>query len=123
MTDARVGRPPIEINEALCKEAELLASHGLTIKQIALSLGIGESTVYEKKARFPEFSEAITRGQAAGIQAVSNALFEKAMSGDFPSIRYFLNNRDPDNWGDRKEFRVEGGVTWLDHESRLELLR
>jgi len=73
-----MGRPPIEITSELCKNAEALASQGLTLKQIANVLRMGESTLHEKKADFLEFAEAIKRGQDKGVAVVVNAMFENA---------------------------------------------
>ena len=55
----KVGRPLIIIDEDICAKAEALSSKGLTMQQIADSLGIGLSTIYEKYEEYPEFLEAI----------------------------------------------------------------
>ena len=95
------GRPPFEINDTVCKKAEALAAQGLTMDQIAAVLGIGVRTVYEKQAEYPQFSQAITDGRAKGIATISNALFQNAKKGDTQAQKYYLNNRDKDNWKDR----------------------
>ena len=92
----------IEITDELCKKAETLAAQGLTVEQMASVLGIGQSTFYEKQAKYPEFLEAIEDGRAKGIATITNALFSKARKGDFPSMKYYLNNRDRENWNDAK---------------------
>lgn len=97
-----VGRPLIEITEEICKKAETLAAQGLTMPQIALSLGMGHSTLYEKKESYPEFSEAIETGRAKGIATITNALFSNAKKGDTQAQKYYLNNRDNANWKDRQ---------------------
>lgn len=94
------GRPRIDIDDAMCKKAEKLATQGLTMVQIASVLGMGESTLHEKKARFLDFSEAIKKGKAKGIASITNSLFNKALSGSETSMIFYLKNRDPENWED-----------------------
>lgn len=102
------GRPEIEITDELCKKAETLAAQGLTVKQMASVLGMGESTFYQKQARYLEFLEAVEDGKAKGIATITNALFNKAKKGDTQSIKYYLNNRDRDNWKDRVDSTMSG---------------
>lgn len=96
-----LGRPPFEITEEVIKKAAYLASTGLPLVHIAASLGIHRDTLNEKRKAFPEFSAALERGKADSISDVVCALFENAKGGDFPSQKYFLNNRDPEHWKDR----------------------
>jgi len=102
------GRPPIKITKALCKKAERLAAQGLTQEQIASVLGMGKTTLYDKQAKYPEFSNAIQSGRDKGIKEVTNALFQKAKKGDVSAQKYFLNNRDNPNWKDRTENTLQG---------------
>jgi hypothetical protein len=83
-------KPEIEID---LEEVERLASLGLTQEQIAASLGIGQTTLYKRKRESADFEGAIKRGQAKGIGAVANKLYEKAMSGDVASLIFFLKAR------------------------------
>lgn len=68
----------IAITDAVCRKAESLAAQGLTMKQIASVLGMGETTIYEKVKVFPKFREAIKRGQNVGVGVIVNAMFENA---------------------------------------------
>lgn len=97
------GRPKIIPDEAMCKKAESLAAQGLTLEQIAITLGISYDTLNEKKKEFSDFSDAIAEGKAKGIATVTNALFNKAKDGDVPAMKYYLNNRDNGNWKDKVE--------------------
>ena len=85
------------------KRAETLASQGLSKKQIAHCLGIGESTLFEKQKKDPEFMEALKRGRAAGLETVTNALMENALTGNVTAQIFYLKNRDPDKWQDRRQ--------------------
>jgi transcriptional regulator with XRE-family HTH domain len=97
------GRPKFEITEKITIKAEKFAKQGLTLEQIAHNLGISYDTLNERRKENPEFSEAIERGKSKGIEVITNALFEKAESGDVSAIKYFLNNRDNNNWKDKIE--------------------
>ena len=95
------GRPAIPITKAKCESAKVLAAQGLTLRQIAANLGMAYQTLNEKSKEYSDFSDAIAEGKAIGIKAVTNALYDKAVDGDVPAMKYFLNNRDNDNWKDR----------------------
>ena len=73
-----VGRPKFEINEEVLQRAERLMAQGLTKEQCARALGVSVSTFQLYQAENSEFSEAIKRGEALGIEEVTNALFENA---------------------------------------------
>ena len=97
----KVGRPKFVVTKEMCQKAEDYASQGLTSEQIALALGIGESTLYDKQNEFTEFGEAIKRGRGRGIQRVTNKLYEKALEGDNTAMIFYLKNRA--GWQDKIE--------------------
>lgn len=103
------GRPPFEITPALLKKVEKFASLGLTEEQIAINLGWSVTTLIKKKKKYVEFVEAIQRGKAKGISAVSNAVFESAMSGNVSNQQFYLKNRAPDQWEDVSKRVVSEG--------------
>jgi hypothetical protein len=88
-----VGQPPIEITQEMIVKAHEMASHGLTQEQIASCLGMGLSTLYEKKINYPELADAIKRGKDKGINMVANALFENAMNGEKVAQIFYLKAR------------------------------
>lgn len=90
----------IEITDELLAKAEALAAQGLTQAQIAKSLGMGESTLYEKIKEFPEFLKALDGGKAKGLAKVSTALFKLIDAGHFPAVRFYLITRDKENWSE-----------------------
>jgi len=108
------GRPKaIDITPQVLTQVEGLAAQGLTKEQIALSLGVSYVTLNEYQKDNPDFLEAIKRGQAKGIATVTNALFNKAKSGDNVSMIFYLKNRDPDNWEDvqKRNLNVDGAIS------------
>lgn len=80
-------KPRKKIN---AKRVEQLAARGLSNEQIAVSIGVSPSTLYSKKKENIELEEAIARGRAAGIEEVSNTLFQKAVEGDNTCIIFYL---------------------------------
>jgi len=90
-------------------EVEALAAQGLTHEQIALSLGIGTSTLYAKKATDPEILEALKRGKAKGIAKVSNALFKNAtVNNNLGAQVFYLKNQA--GWKDKIEQEHNGSL-------------
>lgn len=97
-----VGRPRFEITDEVLLNVENLMTKGLTKEQAAGMLGVSVSTFMLHQSENSEFSEAIKRGQARGIDAVTNALFENAtVDRNVPSIIFYLKNRA--GWVDKQE--------------------
>jgi len=86
-----IGRPPWIPPDP--EKVESLASRGLTMEQIADCLGIGLSTLYEKKNEYVDFAEAIKRGQAKGISIVANSLYESAKNGNTTAQIFYMKCR------------------------------
>jgi len=125
-TKRKVGRPKFEITEAIIKKAEDYAAKGLTAEQIAMVLGISETTFYERQAENAEFAEALKRGRGTGIANVTNALYEKAtVDKDNTAMIFYLKNRA--GWVDKQETTttVENrhviDLTGIDNESLKQL--
>ena len=98
----------IEIN---ADKVESLAVQGLTMDQIASCLGCATSTLYNRMGSELEVLEAIKRGRAKGIATVSNALFQSAKGGNITAQIFYLKNRSPEDWKDRRETELSGEVS------------
>ena len=97
-----VGRPKFEITDEVLLNVENLMTKGLTKEQASGMLGVSLSTFMLHQSENSEFSDAIKRGQARGIDAVTNALFEKAtIDRDNTAMIFFLKNRA--GWVDKQE--------------------
>lgn len=101
---AKRGRKPIDIDPV---EVERLAAQGLNEEQIAASLGVNWKTLKARKTKLVEFSEALKRGKAVGITQVTNALFKNALEGNVGAQIFFLKNRDPENWADKRKIEAD----------------
>lgn len=54
---------------------------GLTDEELAKAMEISPSTLYDWRQKYPEISEAITRGRGGALVLIKNALFERARGG------------------------------------------
>lgn len=98
---------------------------GLTDEQIAENCGIAVRTLYEWKSKHPQIMQALKKGKAWADTEVENALFRRAtgydyeettwedgkktkvvkkhVPGDVTAQIYWLKNRRPDLWRDRRD--------------------
>ena len=65
---------------------------GLTDKQIASNMEIRESTFYDWKKKFAEFSETLKKGRSQSVEILENTMFKKA-NGFYENDNYY----PPDN--------------------------
>lgn len=114
------------------------ARDGLTDEQIAKNLGISKDTFYQYKKQHPDFSETLKRGKEVVDREVENALFQRAMGYEYeedtvitnpdgsqviktvtkkmaPDVTaqiFWLKNRKPAEWRDKRDVQVEGNMTF-----------
>lgn len=86
------------------------ARDGLSDEQIAHNMGITPSTLYEWKKKYPEISEALKKGKEVADIEVENALHELALSGNITAIIFWLKNRMPEKWRDKRDVDLGGEV-------------
>lgn len=101
------------------------ARDGLTDEQIAKNMRINVSTLYDWKKKYSEISEALKKGKEVVDFEVENALLKKALGyktteqkltkdglvvevekevpGDVTAQIFWLKNRRPDKWKDKRE--------------------
>ena len=98
------GRPLMKFD---LERVEELASRGLSLKQLAIALGVNLKTIQKHKKINQELQAAIDLGRAKGLAEVSNSLFESATGGNVTAQIFYLKNRSPDDWRDRFENKVD----------------
>ncbi len=98
-------KPTIKLDPA---DVERLAEQGLTLEQIASSLGVSYSTLNRRKQETEDLEEALKRGREKGIAKVTNALFENAMSGNVTAQIFYLKCRA--GWSTTDKLEVSGGA-------------
>jgi len=104
LAPGQAGRPLKKFN---LEKVEDLASRGLSQKQLAIAMGINLKTLQKHRKLDQELQSSIDRGRVKGLADVSNSLFENALGGNVAAQIFYLKNRDPDNWRDRFENRID----------------
>ncbi len=115
---------------------EAWARDGLTDEQIANNIGINRGTLYDWKKKYPDISNALKRGKEVIDIEVENALYKRAVGYAYVETKtekdadgsvkttqtikevvpdvtaqiFWLKNRCPDKWRDRRETELSGEV-------------
>ncbi len=91
------------------------------MKQIADCLSVGRSTLYDRMKSDSDVSDAIKRGRSKGVATITNALFQSAKNGNVTAQIFYLKNRDPEKWRDRRELEHSGHTsTTVEHKAAAE---
>jgi len=120
---AKVGRPSLYDPKLHPKLAFWLAQAGLTDEQIAEEIAIHTDTLYQWRKVHPEFSEALKEGKATPDDEVEAALLRRAKGfkyveqgkervalPDTTACIFWLKNRRPSDWRDKREHDVTGNI-------------
>ena len=111
---------------------EAWARNGLTDEQIAENMGISCSTLYDWKNKYSDISESLKKGKEVVDVLVENALFKRALGYEYKEVTkedgvttkvvtkhmppdttaqiFWLKNRRPDLWRDRKNIDMNAKV-------------
>jgi len=101
------GRPTLYDSNYHPNQAYRSALLGLKDPEIAVTIGIAESTLNLWKNEHPEFIESLKSGREKADEAVVASLYKKACDGDTVACFFWLKNRHPDKWRDRREMKLE----------------
>lgn len=126
------------------------ARDGLTDEQIAHNMNVAPSTYYEWKKKYPELSESLKKGKEVVDRLVENALLKRALgyeyqettrelmesgelgitkivtkqiSPDTTAQIFWLKNRKPDQWRDKREQNINFNPADLSDDEINELLQ
>ena len=86
------------------------ARDGLTDEQIAHNIGINVATLYGWKKKYSEINNALKKGKEVIDYLVENALCKNALKGDTTAQIFWLKNRRPDKWRDKRDVNVNGEI-------------
>lgn len=137
-TRRRPGRPTLYDPDVMLPRVREWAEAGLTQEQIAANLGIAAGTLYEWKKMYPEFGAILKISADVADRHVENALYQRALGFSHPeekiflgkddrpvvvpttrhyppdatSMIFWLKNRQPHLWRDRREVQVTGQVSY-----------
>lgn len=105
------------------------ARDGLTDEQIASNMGISKQTFYVWKKKYADFSDSLKKGKEVVDRLVENALLKRALGYEYEEVSekfehgilterkvtkkqvvpdttaqiFFLKNRRPQEWRDKRE--------------------
>jgi len=121
------GRKP-KIEKINYNQIEAFGKFGLTDVQIAEALGVSKATLNNYKKKYPQFLDSLKKGKEVSDAKVVESLYKRATGYSHPdvhisnyqgvititqiikhyppdplSIAYWLNNRQPDQWKNRRE--------------------
>jgi len=136
--------------EEYIKLVRWMARAGLTDKEIAEEIGIQRSTLNNWKKRYPEFAEALKQGKDVIDDMVEDALLKRALGYEYEETKiiaedkkvkqvvktkksfipdttaqiFWLKNRRPDKWRDRRDIEHAGNINHnIREESKRELIK
>lgn len=115
---------------------EGLARRGLTDDQIAEHIGVTRKTLYEWRRKYPAFAVALAHNKDEADLQVEKSLFQRALGYDYTETKeiregkklvktektvkhiapdvtaqiFWLKNRRPDLWRDKREHHHEGSL-------------
>lgn len=133
-----IGRPSDYAQEMLAEASEMYAA-GYSDREVAVGLGIGMTTLYRWREMHPEFRQSAKAPKLMADERVQNSLYMQALGydyveqqaikvkdGDYERVEvvevvrhkpaettaqiFWLKNRQPDNWNDRRELNVSGSL-------------
>lgn len=108
-----------ETDENLAKIEEW-AGKGLMLEDIAHNMGISRPTLYNWREKSPAITAALKRGGDVADERVENALYRAACEGNITAQIFWLKNRKPFYWRDKRETEIAGNgkleLTWDDQK-------
>ena len=139
------GRPSkyVDIN---LEQVEKFCKLGATDAELADFLGVTETTINNWKLEHDDFFESVTRGKRYSDEEVVASLYAKALGGikelrkdklnkdgdvvtlteevlvvaDTKACEFWLKNRRPDEWREKREIDHSGSLSFLDMANELD---
>lgn len=71
------------------EQVEKLAGLGLNMKQIGYVVGVSKETMERRMKDQPEVADAVEKGRAMALAAVTKSAFQQAISGKQPAMTMF----------------------------------
>ena len=135
------GSKPPKWNDTMAFRIMFLATEGLTLKKIAIGVGVHEETLYYWRRTKPTVAEALEKGRQQYTEKVEQAVLDSAVGYSHPAIhfavadgaviqtpyikhyppnvaaiKFYLTNRAKNRWADIQQ--IDGVVQ---HKHTLDL--
>lgn len=82
---------------------------GAGIQLAAKLIGVTRQAIYERMKRDPKFKRKVEDARELATDFVEKALWKKAVDGHVTAMIFWLKNKRPDAWSDRRDVAIEGG--------------
>ena len=82
------------------------ARDGLTNNQIADKIGISKQTFYDWLKKYPDLSDSLKENKDVVDRKVENALLKNALNGNVTAQIFWLKNRKPNEWREKREIEA-----------------
>lgn len=137
--DKDKGGRPTKYKQEYTRIAKKMCELGATDFDVVQALGVSRSTFYKWRHEHGEFSDALKAGKACADERVEMSLYRKAVGYEHEAVKIFqfqgqevvvpyteiqhpdttaaifwLKNRKPEEWRDKKEISVSTHEEWLD---------
>lgn len=127
---------PTAYREEYVRQARFLCERGATDNDLAHMFGVTVMTVWRWRARYPDFADACVVGKEQADERVARAFYQRAVGfyvetekifapsvpgadpvrvktreyypPDVTAGQFWLKNRRPDEWRDRREVGIGG---------------
>ncbi|OPX65845.1 MAG: hypothetical protein A4E30_00165 [Methanomassiliicoccales archaeon PtaB.Bin215] len=83
---------------------------GLSLRKAAEAVGIHRDTIYAYRMANPDYEIELQKARMSAIEFVEDALYEEASRGNVRAIEFYLCNRAPDRWADRRSVECKAEV-------------
>lgn len=143
------GGRPTKYLEKYNPQVTKLCLLGATDVAIADFFDVAVSTIYEWRTKYPEFTEATKKGKAGADMDVVASLYKKAIGSrhtetkkeyddgssepiavtvttkvvppDTTAIIFWLKNRNPNSWRDKKEIEIDDKTPRTPEERKVRI--
>ena len=94
--------------------ASLFKTKACNVSAMCEALGISRQSWYQWKIKSPDFADAIKETEASMIDFAETQLFKNIAAGKETSLIFYLLNRAPDRWQDKRNIEVKGKLLLIE---------
>lgn len=102
------GRPS-DYKPEYAELAKHLYALGATDKQVANAFHVSEQTINTWKKKHPKFLESL-KAKEDPDDLVEKSLFQSAIDGSNTAQIFWLKNRRPTQWRDKRDYSIDGNM-------------